>query len=201
MLALLAVWLRFSHVRLCATIWTVACQFPLPMEFCRQEHWSGLLLGSQNRKKESRMAVAKRQGREQPVKIEQRKVRVLQPCVPGTNSLRRTMQIVERSLLHWGPKAESPLSQRLRPVFVKTLCTLSVCAQTHLPKLPETGLNKGKERYNQSQPMIHVPFAQVVQFSRSVMSDSLRPHELQHARPACPSPTPGVYPYSCPLSR
>ena len=29
-----------------------------------------------------------------------------------------------------------------------------------------------------------------VQFSRSVMSDSLRPHELQHARPPCPSPTP-----------
>ena len=33
-----------------------------------------------------------------------------------------------------------------------------------------------------------------VQFSRSVMSDSLRPHELQHARPPCPSPTPRVYP-------
>ena len=31
-----------------------------------------------------------------------------------------------------------------------------------------------------------------VQFSRSVMSDSLRPHESQHARPPCPSPTPGV---------
>ena len=35
------------------------------------------------------------------------------------------------------------------------------------------------------------------QFSRSVVSDSLRPHELQHARPPCPSPTPGVYPNSC----
>ena len=40
-----------------------------------------------------------------------------------------------------------------------------------------------------------------VQFSHSVLSDSLRPHELQHARPPCPSPTPGVYPNSCPLSR
>ena len=40
-----------------------------------------------------------------------------------------------------------------------------------------------------------------VQFSRSVMSDSLQPHELQHARPPCPSPTPGAYPNSCPLSR
>ena len=40
-----------------------------------------------------------------------------------------------------------------------------------------------------------------VQFSHSAMSDSLRPHELQHARPPCASPIPGVYPNSCPSSR
>ena len=40
-----------------------------------------------------------------------------------------------------------------------------------------------------------------VQSSRSVMSDSLRPHESQHARPPCPSPTPRVYSNSCPSSR
>ena len=40
-----------------------------------------------------------------------------------------------------------------------------------------------------------------VQFSRSVMSDSLWLHELQHARPPCPSPTAGVYPNPCPLSQ
>ena len=40
-----------------------------------------------------------------------------------------------------------------------------------------------------------------VHFSRSVVSDSLQPHGLQHARPLCPSPTPGVYSNSCPLSR
>ena len=39
-----------------------------------------------------------------------------------------------------------------------------------------------------------------VQFSRSVMSDSLQPHESQHARPLCPSPTPRVYSNSCPSS-
>ena len=39
------------------------------------------------------------------------------------------------------------------------------------------------------------------QFSCSVVSDSLWPHELQHARPPCPSPTPGVHSNSCPLSR
>ena len=41
----------------------------------------------------------------------------------------------------------------------------------------------------------------LVQFSCSVMSDSLQPHELQYARPPCPSPTPGVHLNPCPLSR
>ena len=40
-----------------------------------------------------------------------------------------------------------------------------------------------------------------VQFSRSVMSDCSQPHGLQHTRPPCPSPTPRVYPNSCPLSQ
>ena len=40
-----------------------------------------------------------------------------------------------------------------------------------------------------------------IQFSRSVVSDSLWPHALQHARLPCPSPTPGVYSDSCPFSR
>ena len=39
-----------------------------------------------------------------------------------------------------------------------------------------------------------------VHFSHSVVSDSLRPHGLQHARPPCPSTAPGVFPNSCPLS-
>ena len=40
-----------------------------------------------------------------------------------------------------------------------------------------------------------------VQFSHSVVSDSLQPHELQHARPSCPSPTPGVHSDSRPSSQ
>ena len=40
-----------------------------------------------------------------------------------------------------------------------------------------------------------------VQFSHSVVSDSLRPHESQHARPPCPSPSPGVHSDSCPSSQ
>ena len=43
-------------------------------------------------------------------------------------------------------------------------------------------------------------FFSSVQFSRSVMSYALRPHELQHARSPCPSPTPRVHPNSCPSS-
>ena len=44
-------------------------------------------------------------------------------------------------------------------------------------------------------------FSISVQFSCSVVSDSLQPHESQHTRPPCPSPAPGVYSNSCPLSR
>ena len=44
------------------------------------------------------------------------------------------------------------------------------------------------------------PFMASVQFSCSVVSDSLQPHESQHARPPCPSPSPGVHSDSRPLS-
>ena len=47
---------------------------------------------------------------------------------------------------------------------------------------------------------LKIPFSSV-QFSHSVLSDSLRPHESQHARPPCPSPTPGVHSNSCPSSQ
>ena len=54
--------------------------------------------------------------------------------------------------------------------------------------------------WNNSQ-ILHNNFVGSVQFSRSVVSDSLRSHELQHARPPCPSPTPGACSNSCPLSQ
>ena len=49
--------------------------------------------------------------------------------------------------------------------------------------------------------LIYPILGQSVQFSHSVMSDSLRPRESQHARPPCPSPTPGVHPDSRPSSQ
>ena len=53
------------------------------------------------------------------------------------------------------------------------------------------------ERYS----YLLICFISSVQFNRSVVSDSLRPHELQHARPPCPSPTLGIHSNSHPLSR
>ena len=47
---------------------------------------------------------------------------------------------------------------------------------------------------------LHIQFSSV-QFSRWLVSGSFRPHESQHVRPPCPSPTPGVYSNSCPSSR
>ena len=49
--------------------------------------------------------------------------------------------------------------------------------------------------------LLHRMYISSVQFSRSVMSDSLWSHELQHARPPCPSPTPGVHSDSHPSSQ
>ena len=54
-------------------------------------------------------------------------------------------------------------------------------------------------------PQVKNPCAETktwsVQFSRSVVSDSLWPRESWHTRPPCPSPTPGVYPNPCPLNQ
>ena len=78
-----------------------------------------------------------------------------------------------------------PISPQLISNFNKnTLDKVNSCIKTH--RVKET---------LQAQPVSSV------QFSHSVMSDSLSPHELQHTRPPCLSPTPGAYPNSCPLSR
>ena len=55
-----------------------------------------------------------------------------------------------------------------------------------------------KDCESQRQSIVYIRHS--VQFSRSVMSNSLWPHELQHARPPYPSLTPGVYLNPCPLS-
>ena len=88
----------------------------------------------------------------------------------------------------------------LPPSFLSFLNLLN-CYDTHIM---QTVLNARyipvyRQIYSH-QTYFLVEDRQSVQFSRSVVSDSLRPHESQHTRPPCPSPTPGVYSNSCPLS-
>ena len=64
-------------------------------------------------------------------------------------------------------------------------------APQHLPNFAQVHVHHIKDAIQPSS----------VQFSCSVMSDALRPHESQHSRPPCPSPTPRVYPNSCPSSQ
>ena len=64
--------------------------------------------------------------------------------------------------------------------------------------MPDTGC--GSETRSAQLHCLSVVFSSV-QFSLLLVSDSLWPHESQHARPPCPSPTPGVYPNSCPSSQ
>ena len=64
----------------------------------------------------------------------------------------------------------------------------------------EPGDHRGEHHCGKTDPKSYLYLCSV-QFSRSVVSDSLRPHESQHARPPCPSLTSGVHSDSCPLSQ
>ena len=68
----------------------------------------------------------------------------------------------------------------------RCLCPYGICSTIH----------NGQD--NRNNPCL---FYSSDQISRSVVSDSLLPHELQHARPPCPSPTPGVHSDSSPSSQ
>ena len=68
-------------------------------------------------------------------------------------------------------------------------------------RLDEAGIKVSGEISITSDMQMTLPLFSSVQFSCLVMSDTLRPHGPQHTRPSCPSPTPRVYPNSCPLSQ
>ena len=82
---------------------------------------------------------------------------------------------------------------------------LWVCIQLLVPTSVEsiTDSRSGKEYVKAvyCHPAYLTYIQSSVQFSHSVVSNSLRPHEPQHARPPCPSPTPRVHPNPCPSSR
>ena len=107
------------------------------------------------------------------------KVKAIQSCLTLWSSAGQNTEVSSRSFLRWMfPSGDLP-NPGIEPK------SLSLQADS----LPAEPPGKSPNCVLSS-----------VQFSRSVVSDSLRPHELQHARPPCPSPTPGVYPNSCPLS-
>ena len=95
------------------------------------------------------------------------------------------------------------LTQGSNPVLLH--CRQSLYPQRgQFPRVRE--VNTIKLRQILLQPFSDINFHHLnyycysVQFSHSVVSDSLRPHELQHASPPYPSPTPRVHPNSCPSS-
>ena len=70
-----------------------------------------------------------------------------------------------------------------------------------LLSLTHTQMHTFPDTYQEADSFKMVDYFSSVQFSRSVVSNSLRPHGPQQARPPCPSPAPGVYSNSCPLSQ
>ena len=97
----------------------------------------------------------------------------------------------------------------LRFVFQSSLCHVwrlllfSCEAMSNSFEIPKTVAHQAplSLRFSRQEYWSALPFlSRSVQFSCSVVSDILRPHESQHARPPCPSPTARVYSNSCPLS-
>ena len=78
------------------------------------------------------------------------------------------------------------------PLFIATLFTIAITWMQPICPLTDEWIKKLWYIYTMEYS---------VQFSCSVVSISLWPHGLQYARPPCPSPTPRIYPNSCPLSR
>ena len=95
----------------------------------------------------------------------------------------------------WWSNQSFPDQQKLRE-----FSTTKPSLQEMLKELPHVG-NTREGVQNKPKTMKKMQIVSPAQFSRSVVSDSLRPHELQHVRPLCPSPTPRVHSNSCPLSQ
>ena len=106
-----------------------------------------------------------------------------------------------------------PLSQWCHPTTSSSVIPFSSCLQSFptsgIWDLADPGIKAGSlmspalagESFPLVPPGKPSNYNSSVQFSCSVLSDCLRPHESQHARPPCPSPTPAVYSNSCPLSQ
>ena len=102
---------------------------------------------------------------------------------------RELLQVLNRDLIRFAWK------RTFKPLTTRTGKLLKICVGTKD--------SQGYWAYPGRVPRLRIIRRERVgngQFSRSVMSDSLRPHGLQHTRPSCASPTPRVSSNSCPLS-
>ena len=98
--------------------------------------------------------------------------------------------VIERLTMRVSPLKMSSVTQQPEPQHQVTLTFL------------HSNILYGQHSFMRNQAcLFNGPQFSSVQFSRSVMSDSLRPHESQHARPPCPSPTSGVHSDSCSSSQ
>ena len=123
--------------------------------------------------------------------------------LPAISKQRKLQPSSHRSCPHWqAPRALRMEPSRLPPGWQPP------------PTVHPEGIRVGKKRilapdsWGQIKGMISVspdscifPYTVQLSSAHSVLSDSLRPHELQHTRPPYPSQTPRVYPNSCPLCR
>ena len=153
---------------------TIAHQAPLFMGFSRQEHWSGLPSPPPGDPPDAGI---------EPTSL-------MSPALAGgffTTSIT------------W----EAHLNVSARFSSVQSLSHVRLCA-TPWTAAHQAPLSMGfsRQEYWSGLPFPSpVESISSVQFSRSVVSDCLQSHESKHARPPCPSPTPRVYPNSCPSSR
>ena len=110
---------------------------------------------------------------------------------PGGSGVRNLP--AKQEIWVWSLGQEHPLEKEMDRIFPLGVFISSSILAWEIPWTEELGRLQSIR--------LHKRTLSSVQFSHSVMSSSLQPHESQHARPPCPSPTPGVYPNSCPSSR
>ena len=117
--------------------------------------------------------------------------------VSGQLTLRRFLNWISLSSVSCLTRSDLYALVKLNGFYMQTE---AIIWKAYSPQLPPKALLHLETWYHQ---VYHLFFLSSLsdQISRSVVSDSLQPHESQHARPPCPSPTPGVHADSRPSSR